>query len=203
MFDILAATKNAHKIEEFKELLGSKEVNILSLLDFPDAPDVVEDGATFEENARKKAAESSAFTGLSTFADDSGLEVEALNGEPGIRSARYAGENASNEERIKKLLDNMKGASSRKARFVCVIALANDGEVVETFTGEVKGTIAESPRGANGFGYDPVFIPDGYDKTFAELDASVKNKISHRARAVKAALEFIEDELSTVDGLDA
>jgi len=202
MFDILAATKNAHKIEEFKELLGSKDVNILSLLDFPDAPDIVEDASTFEGNARKKAAEASAFTGLSAFADDSGLEVEALNGEPGISSARYAGEGASNEERIKKLLDNMKGAPSRKARFVCVIALANDGEVVETFTGEVKGTIAEAPRGANGFGYDPVFIPDGYDKTFAELDSSVKNKISHRARAVKAALEFIEDELSTVDGLN-
>ncbi|OGV33886.1 MAG: non-canonical purine NTP pyrophosphatase, RdgB/HAM1 family [Lentisphaerae bacterium GWF2_45_14] len=202
MFDILAATKNAHKIEEFKELLGAKDVTILSLLDFPDAPEVIEDGATFEENARKKATESSAFTGLATFADDSGLEVEALGGAPGIQSARYAGPNASNEERIKKLLDNMKGASSRKARFVCVIALANNGEVMETFTGEVKGTISEEPRGSNGFGYDPIFVPDGYTKTFAELDAEVKNKISHRARAVKAALEFIEDELSTVDGFD-
>lgn len=202
MFDILAATKNLHKIEEFKELLGSKDVNVVSLLDFPDAPDVVEDGATFEENARKKAAESSAFSELPAFADDSGLEVEALNGEPGIRSARYAGEGASNDERIKKLLDNMKGQTNRNARFVCVIALANDGEVVETFKGEIKGTITEAPRGSNGFGYDPVFVPDGYDKTFAELDSSVKNKISHRARAVKAALEFIEDELSTVEGFD-
>ncbi|OGV45033.1 MAG: non-canonical purine NTP pyrophosphatase, RdgB/HAM1 family [Lentisphaerae bacterium GWF2_44_16] len=202
MFQILAATKNKHKVEEYKELLAGKDVEISSLLEFPDCPDIEEDGSTFEENARKKALAASDSTEMPAFADDSGLEVAALNGEPGVKSARYAGKNASNEERIAKLLENMKGKEDRRARFVCVIAVANNGEIIETFRGEVSGKITEAPRGTNGFGYDPVFMPDGYDKTFGELSSEIKNKISHRAKAAREAIDYIETELSTIEDFD-
>lgn len=199
MFEILAATRNRHKVEEFKNLLSAQGVEILGLDDIEGAPDTVEDGKTFEENARKKAIEASKFAEMAAFADDSGLEVEALNGAPGIHSARYAGENATNEERIAKLLKELEGVENRSAKFVCALAIANDGEIIETFRGEVKGKIIDAPRGEHGFGYDPVFIPDGYDKTFAELGAEIKDKISHRARATRDAIDYIEDELSTID----
>jgi len=202
MFQIVAATKNKHKLEEYKKMLEGQNAEILSLIDFPDCPETIEDGKTFEENAIKKAIEASTCTQLPAFADDSGLEVEALNGAPGIYSARYAGENATNDQRIAKLLSELKGASNRKARFVCVIAIANEGEIIETFRGEVQGNIIEETRGANGFGYDPVFIPDGYDKTFAELSAEIKNKISHRARATRKALDFIETDFNTIEGFN-
>lgn len=202
MFQIIAATKNKHKLEEYKKMLAEQDAEILSLLDFPDCPDTIEDGKTFEENAAKKAIEASLFTKLPAFADDSGLEVEALNGAPGIYSARYAGENATNEQRISKLLTELKDVTNRKAKFVCVIAIANEGETIASFRGEVTGKIIDAPRGANGFGYDPVFIPDGYDKTFGELSAEIKNKISHRARATRKALDFIETDLSTIEGFN-
>jgi XTP/dITP diphosphohydrolase len=199
MFEILAATRNRHKIEEFKKLLSEQGVDIIGLDDIEGAPDTVEDGKTFEENAQKKALEASNFAEMAAFADDSGLEVDALNGAPGIHSARYAGENATNDERIAKLLKELEGVENRNAKFVCALAIANDGEIIETFRGEVKGKIIDAPRGEHGFGYDPVFVPDGYDKTFAELGSEIKDKISHRARATRDAIDYIEDELSTID----
>jgi XTP/dITP diphosphohydrolase len=199
MFEILAATRNRHKIEEFKKLLSEQGVDIIGLDDIEGSPDTVEDGKSFEENARKKALEASNFAEMAAFADDSGLEVEALNGAPGIHSARYAGENATNEERIAKLLKELEGVENRNAKFVCALAIANEGEIIETFRGEVKGKIIDAPRGEHGFGYDPVFVPDGYDKTFAELGPEIKDKISHRARATQEAIDYIEDELSTIE----
>ena len=133
---------------------------------------------------------------MPAFADDSGLEVAALDGRPGIHSSRYA---ASDPERIAKLLGELKGVADRRARFVCVIAIAVNGEVIETFEGEVRGRIIDEPRGANGFGYDPIFVPDGSEKTFAELSQEEKNRISHRAAAFRKAAEFVEDEMSVLD----
>ena len=193
---IVVATGNQHKVEEYKELLADQNVELKSLKDYPNCPEVVEDGKTFAENASKKAVEVCRYCDVPAFADDSGLEVEALGGEPGIFSSRYADTDA---ERIAKILKNLEGKDNRRARFVCVIAIAINGEVIETFEGEVKGTIVDAPRGSNGFGYDPIFQPDGYDKTFAEMTDEEKNKISHRANAVKKALEFIEDEMSVLD----
>ena len=193
---IVVATGNQHKVEEYKELLADQNVELKSLKDYPNCPEVVEDGTTFAENAAKKAVEVCRYCDVPAFADDSGLEVEALGGEPGIYSSRYADSDA---ERIAKVLKNLEGKDNRRARFVCVIAIAINGELIETFEGEVKGTIIDAPRGTNGFGYDPIFVPDGYDKTFAEMSDGEKNKISHRANAVKKAIEFIEDEMSVLD----
>ena len=130
------------------------------------------------------------------FADDSGLEVEALDGRPGVYSSRYAD---SDPERIAKLLKELEGKDNRRARFVCSISIAFNGEIIETFEGEVKGTITLAPRGNGGFGYDPVFQPDGYDQTFGELPQEVKNKISHRANAFKKAMDFVDEEMSALD----
>ena len=193
---IVVATGNLHKVEEYKALLADQNVELKSLKDYPNCPEVVEDGKTFAENASKKAVEVCRYCDVPAFADDSGLEVEALGGEPGIYSSRYADTDAA---RIEKVLKNLEGKDNRRARFVCVIAIAINGEVIETFEGEVKGTIIDAPRGTNGFGYDPIFMPDGYDKTFAEMTDEEKNQISHRANAVKKALEFIEDEMSVLD----
>ena len=141
-------------------------------------------------------------SGLPSIADDSGLTVEALGGAPGIYSARYGGENASYAEKMAKLLNELKNFDDRRARFVCVIALAYRGDIVETFRGEVTGCIAPEPRGTQGFGYDPIFIPDGYDKTFGELGEDVKSKLSHRARAFALAAEFVHRELQTMDDFE-
>ncbi|MBN2640092.1 MAG: RdgB/HAM1 family non-canonical purine NTP pyrophosphatase [Victivallales bacterium] len=196
MVQIVAATRNKHKLEELrKQLSAQDDAEIIGLDVYPQAPEVVEDGQTFAENAAKKALSANLYTDLPAFADDSGLCVEALDGAPGINSARYA--EGSDADRVAKLLEVMKGVSNRKAKFVCVIAIAINGEVIDTFTGEVHGTIAEEPRGNNGFGYDPVFIPENMDKTFGELPDEIKDGISHRHLAVKAALEFVEDELSS------
>ncbi len=193
---IVVATANAHKVEEYKVLLEDQKVELRSLLDYPEFPEVEENGATFRENAAIKALAACKYCDVPAFADDSGLEVEALDGRPGIYSARYA---PTNKERIEKLLGELKGKENRRARFVCAIAIAINGEVIETFEGEVKGVITEAPRGEGGFGYDPVFLPDGYDQTFGEMAADLKNKISHRANAYKKAMEFIEDEMSILD----
>jgi len=195
MAQIVAATRNEKKLEELRKLLAGQNVEIVGLNSYKNCPPIEEDGTTFEENARKKALAANQYTDLPAFADDSGLEVEALNGAPGIHSARYA--EGSDADRIAKLLSEMAGQTNRKARFVCVIAIAFNGEVIETFRGEVNGVIADAPHGNSGFGYDPVFIPDGYDQTFGELSAEIKDTISHRAKAVKAAVEFVEDEMSS------
>jgi len=193
---IVVATSNAHKVEEYEKLLEGQKVELKSLLDFPNFPGVEEDGATFRENAAKKALAACKYCDVPAFADDSGLEVEALDGRPGIYSSRYAPTDA---ERIAKLLGELEGVENRRARFVCAIAIAVNGEVIETFEGEVKGRIIDAPRGADGFGYDPVFQPDGYEETFGEMAQELKNKISHRAVAFKLALNFVEDEMSVLD----
>ena len=193
---IVAATGNSHKLDEYRQLLNGQNIELKSLLDYPAYPGVEENGSTFAENAAIKALDACKYCDVPAFADDSGLEVEALDGRPGIHSARYA---ATDAERIAKLLDELKDKTNRRARFVCVIAIAANGEVIETFEGEIKGTIIDSPRGSNGFGYDPIFQPDGYDCTFAELSREEKNRISHRANAYAKALEFVENEMSILD----
>lgn len=204
MLQILAATGNKHKVEEFKSMLAglAGKVSVCTPDSIEGFPEIVEDGRTFEENAEKKARQASAYADMSAFADDSGLEVEALGGEPGVLSARYAGEGAANELRIAKLLKNMEGKENRRARFVCVISIAYRGEVVGTFRGEVKGRIIDAPRGSHGFGYDPVFVPDGYEQTFGELGPDVKDRISHRADAMRQAVDFIMTEFASMDDFE-
>jgi XTP/dITP diphosphohydrolase len=194
MRHLLLATRNAHKTREFSEMLGNA-FEVRDLADEPDAPMVEETGSTFAENAILKAiAVSRKFPGL-VVADDSGLEVDALDGAPGIYSARYSGANATDEKNIERLLEELRVHCSKApftARFRCVLAAARDGELWKTFDGTVEGAIAEAPRGDTGFGYDPVFQPTGLDKTFAEMDPREKNAISHRARAIdllRAALK--------------
>ena len=193
---IVVATSNEHKVEEYRKLLDGQNVELKSLLDYPAFPGVVEDGKTFAENAGIKALAACKYCDVPAFADDSGLEVEALDGRPGVYSSRYAD---SDPERIAKLLKELEGKDNRRARFVCAISIAFNGEIIETFEGEVKGTITLAPRGNGGFGYDPVFQPDGYEQTFGELPQEVKNKISHRANAFKKAMDFVEDEMSVLD----
>ena len=193
---IVVATGNAHKVQEYRELLEGQNVELKSLLDYPHFPGVEEDGATFRENAAKKALAACKYCDVPAFADDSGLEVEALDGRPGIHSARYA---STDKERIAKLLKELEGVENRRARFVCAISIAVNGEVIETFEGEVKGRIVDAPRGGDGFGYDPLFLPDGYEQTFGEMPQELKNRISHRAVAFKLALDFVEEEMSILD----
>ena len=193
---IVAATANAHKVDEYRKLLEGQNVELKSLLDYPGFPGVEENGRSFIENAGIKALAACKYCDVPAFADDSGLEVEALDGRPGIYSARYA---PTDKERIARLLDEMKGQTNRRARFVCAIAIAINGEVIESFEGEIKGTIVDAPRGESGFGYDPVFQPDGYDQTFGEMAPELKNRLSHRANAFKLAMEFVEDEMSVLD----
>ncbi len=193
---IVVATANAHKVEEYRRLMADQKVELKSLADFPGFPGVEENGSSFRENAAIKALAACQYCDVPAFADDSGLEVEALGGRPGIYSARYA---ATDSERIAKLLGELEGRENRRARFVCAIAIAINGEVIETFEGEVKGVIVAAPRGKDGFGYDPIFQPDGYDETFGEMPQELKNRISHRAAAFKLALDFVEDEMSVLD----
>ena len=193
---IVAATANLHKFEEYRALLGSQDVELHSLRDYPGFTPSEETGKTFKENASQKALEACNYTDRPTFADDSGLEITALDNAPGIYSARYGKDDA---DRIGRVLRELEGKNDRSARFVCVLAIAFNGEVIETFEGVMEGTIIDAPRGENGFGYDPIFVPKGETRTFAEMSSEEKNKISHRARALQKALEFIEDEMSVLD----
>jgi len=181
---IVIATRNVHKLAEINALFDTQGCEVGSALDFPDIPDTIEDRPTLEGNAIKKATELMNATGLSTLADDSGLEVEALHNAPGVYSARYAGEPCSYEDNNLKLLRELDGIKNRRARFRTVMALVCLGKEPVTVEGVINGVIATAPRGENGFGYDPLFIPDGFSQTFAELSAIEKNKISHRARAL-------------------
>lgn len=195
-FQILIATKNSGKILELKELLGDLPIKLLSLKDFPDVVEAAETGATFAENAAIKARGYALQTGVFALADDSGLEVAALGGAPGIYSARYAGENASDAARIEKLLKEMSvtRTENRAARFVCAMAFADkNGEILYTSEEFCEGTIAFEPRGKNGFGYDPVFIPSGFNETFGELSEAIKQKISHRGRASIKIIRYLLD----------
>jgi XTP/dITP diphosphohydrolase len=192
---LVIATRNPHKLEEIHAIFNFQGLDVCSALDFPEIPDVIEDGDTLEANAIKKAEETCRATGLPALADDSGLEVEALNGEPGVYSARWSGEGCTYADNNAKLLRELASQDNRRAQFRTVIALALPGQKTRTVEGAVRGTILEELRGDQGFGYDPLFQPDGFDQTFAELPADVKNKISHRARALHAASNAWETQL--------
>jgi len=185
--EIVIATRNPGKFREITAILKSPLIKFLSLLDFPKIPEIIEDGATFAENAQKKAMIISELTGRFALADDSGLCVEALQGKPGIFSSRFAGENATDEERCQKLLKQMEGIplTKRKAAFVCAIAIASPRGKVQAVEGKCSGLISFSPRGTHGFGFDPIFLLPKLGKTMAELTPEEKNKISHRARALR------------------
>lgn len=187
MKQLLLATRNPHKTREFADILGDEFV-VRDLSEESELPVIEETGATFEENAILKAVAASRHFAEDVVADDSGLEVDALNGAPGVFSARYAGEGATDEENIAKLLRRLLNHddASRAARFRCVLALARGGKVLGVFEGTVEGIIVSAPRGATGFGYDPVFQPRGYEQTFGELSVGEKNKISHRAGAIRS-----------------
>lgn len=192
--DLLLATGNQHKTREFRELLGH-DFRLHDLSAFPEITMPEEIGSSFVENAVLKAVTASERVSLLVIADDSGLEVDALDGAPGIFSARYSGQHANNERNIEKLLGELKlrnvAINLRAAQFRCVIGLARGGNVLGTFEGVVKGVIVDVARGSGGFGYDPVFQPNGFDLTFAEMPAKLKNKMSHRAKAVAALREAL------------
>jgi XTP/dITP diphosphohydrolase len=194
---LVLATRNPHKVREISQLLSGAGVTVLSFHDLPNLPEVEEDGETLEENAVKKAATIAAVTGLPALADDTGLEVEVLDGAPGVVSARYAGPNATYDDNNRKLLRALSGVPSagRRASFRCVIALAVPGQAVRIVEGRTEGVIIEGPRGEAGFGYDPVFLPDGHARTYAEMDAAEKNAVSHRGKAVRAAVELVRQAL--------
>lgn len=193
MKELVVATGNKGKLREFGELLKGVVETILSPADFPGFPEVEEDGDTFEANAIKKAMSAALFTGKPVLADDSGISVDYLNGRPGVYSARYAGEGAADADNNALLLQELAGvpAGQRGAAFHCVIALCHPDGSCQTFDGSLPGVILEEPRGAGGFGYDPLFLVPDYGQTFSELPLDIKNTISHRGRAMqqlKAAL---------------
>ena len=191
---LLVATRNKGKLRELWESLRDLPVDLQSLVDFPGVVDISETGVTFAENASLKATGYAAQIHLPTLADDSGLEVGALGGSPGVFSARYAGEGATDAQRIRKLLESLSEIpkAHRSARFVSAVAIASsEGQILSLSIGKCNGQIAFAPRGLAGFGYDPVFIPHGYDRTFAELPPAIKNQISHRAMALLDAREFL------------
>ena len=190
---LLIATSNRGKLREYRSLLRDVPFELVSLQDAGIDIDVAETGQTYEENARLKAVALAKASGLLTLADDSGLEVDALGGEPGIRSARYAGDNATDADRIRYLLKRLQDvpAEKRTARFVCVIAIARPDGRTEVVTGEVGGLIATAPRGDQGHGYDPIFYVPALGKTMAELPPEQKDRISHRGRAAEKALDIL------------
>ena len=185
---LVLATRNRHKLEEIQAILRLPGLEVCSALDFPEIPDVVEDGLTFLENAAKKARALAQASGFWALADDSGLEVDALGGAPGIYSARYAGEPTDSAANNRKLLEALRGQAVRTARFRCVLALSGPDGPVRNVEGVCEGTIAEAEAGCGGFGYDPLFIPAGYAVSFAEMEPELKNRISHRALAFAAAV---------------
>lgn len=194
MQNLLIATKNAHKTAEFRAALGSAW-NVSDLCDHPHIPAPEETGKTFAENAKIKALSASRVFSGWVLADDSGLEVDALGGAPGVMSARYAGPAASDADNRKLLLEALKAfpiSSQRRARFQCVLALAESGRVQETFQGVCEGHIQQAESGSGGFGYDSLFIPEGYAESFGELPLVVKNRLSHRARAVAAWIKWMQ-----------
>lgn len=188
---LVFATNNAHKLEEMTAILGDR-VELLSLRDIHCEADIPETANTLEGNARMKAEYIRNHFGLDCFADDTGLEVEALGGEPGVYSARYAGEGHDSEANMRKLLDKLQSVDNRRARFRTAICLLIDGEE-HLFEGIVEGEIIRERRGGEGFGYDPIFIPEGYSETFAEMGNEVKNTISHRARAAEKLCQWLQN----------
>ena len=193
---LVLATRNQGKVKELTEMLrleatAEQQIEVISLESYPDAPEVIEDGKTYTENAAKKASVIAEYTSHLTLADDAGLEVDALNGAPGVNSKRWAGEDATDAIRIEKLLQTLEGVTDRRARFVAAIAVVRPNSAPETVLGVCEGRIRHAPIGESGFGYDPVFVPDGYDQTFAELGEKIKNQISHRAKALEQAIALL------------
>jgi XTP/dITP diphosphohydrolase len=188
---LVIATRNPGKTSEIRDILKDFPVAIQNLDDFGPIPEIREDGDTFDENAYKKSSITARVLGLPALADDSGLLVESLNGRPGVHSARYAGEMASDEDRCRKLLKELEGKTNRNAAFECVISIAVPTGPALTYEGRCEGIIAEKPEGENGFGYDPVFYFPEYGKTFAQLTREEKSRISHRGKALReVAAEF-------------
>ena len=188
VIELVVATRNSHKTREIQHILGP-DFRVRDLRAYPEIRNIPESGTSFEENAKLKALAASERLPALVIADDSGLEVDALGGAPGIYSARYAGANATERDKIDKLLRELARVQAtgdeRRARFRCVVALARNGDTLEIFEGIVEGRIADEARGDSGFGYDPIFIPEGFKETFGELPAEVKNTISHRAKAIR------------------
>lgn len=198
---LVIASGNPKKREELETLLAELDVELLSLNDFPQAPEVVEDGTTFEQNARKKAREIAIYTGEYAMADDSGLCVDALDGRPGVRSARYAGPNPTKRKLCSKLLAEMEGVpdEDRGAAFHCCAVLASpEGHIEFTVSDECEGSITRQMRGEHGFGYDPVFYTEDFGKTFAELEAGEKHSVSHRGRALQRFRERLTDFMESL-----
>jgi XTP/dITP diphosphohydrolase len=201
--ELLVATNNAGKVRELSQLLAGAPFRLRLLGEFEGVEEAEETGTTFAENAVLKARHYSARAGLLTLSDDSGLAVDALGGAPGVYSARYAGRGATYAERMAKLLAEIEaaGGADRRARFVCVIAVSDPSAgTVETFEGVCEGRIAREPRGSGGFGYDPLFIPEGHERTFGELPEQVKHSLSHRARALALAVRHLRGRYGA-DGL--
>lgn len=193
---IVLATRNKKKLREIQRIFSETGIEFLTLDLFPDCPEVVEDGKTFRANAVKKAVQTAKHTNYPAIADDSGLQVHALGGDPGVFSARYAGEKASDQENVYKLLSSMKKLKTqedRAARFVCCIAFAFPDGNCKTVYGYAKGSIGKKQKGSNGFGYDPVFYPEGFEKTFAELTGPEKDTLSHRGQALKKLYKHIRE----------
>lgn len=196
--EVVIATKNRKKFEEIKRLFKKTSINVLSLKDLPRVPRIIENRETFRENAAKKALAVSGITESLVLADDSGLEVPALGGRPGVRSSRYAGPKKDDRLNCLKLLKEMRGFSfkERRARFNCAVAIAHNGRLIKVLEGACSGRIGFKMEGDSGFGYDPVFIPLGYKETFALLGPKVKDRLSHRAKALEKAKGFIVRYLS-------
>lgn len=195
---LLLATHNKHKAEEFQSMLGDLGIQVLTLDSFPQVGDIVEDAETIEGNALKKAQEVFRLTGVPSMADDTGLEVFYLNKAPGVYSSRYAGPEATYADNCKKLLQNLQGVPPRRrgAQFRCVLALVTAEAPPVLEEGVCRGIIIESPRGDAGFGYDPIFLPEGHKQTFAEMPLDVKNAISHRGKALRKLKETLKSRIS-------
>lgn len=201
---ILIATRNRGKVNEIRDLVAGLPVKFVSLDDIPDAPDVIEDGATFEENALKKARVTAKSTGLTTIADDSGLCVDALGGRPGVLSARYGSEGATDEEKCLRILEELCNVpdSKRTARFVCALALIEPDGVEHLFVESCEGRIIQELRGSQGFGYDPIFLYEPAGLTFAEMDLEAKNRVSHRGRALRRLADYLAEIAATTSSCD-
>lgn len=194
---LLVATRNRKKLAEILEILALPGWGVLDVDSVGGLPEVEEDGDTFEANAIKKAVTLARASGMLTLADDSGLEVDALGGAPGVHSARYAGEPTDDAANNQRLLLALAGQEERRARFRCVVALARPDGHCTTVDGRCEGRIIDAPRGRGGFGYDPLFVPEGSEQTFAELDAAAKHRISHRGAALRAARQAWGQDLGT------
>ena len=191
--EFVLATRNSGKIREMKALLSGISIVIRAATDFPGLDDVEETGQTLEQNARLKAEAVATYTGLPALADDTGLEVDALDGRPGVHSARFAGLDASDSENRTRLLSDLVDATNRRARFRTIIAWSNAGSI-RYFEGICEGAIATAEQGTGGFGYDSLFVPSGYSETFAAMEPAVKNRISHRGRALEAFTSWLKNE---------